>query len=120
MPTAAELLQAANEFREKMNGHPKVRKLLKRWSPTLHFTASDDAAAKLSLRIDGGEAGPAVEGHQGSCDLEVLGTAQDLGDMFRGRINPTQKYLNGEIRVKGHQADIIKLDAITMIIWPEE
>jgi putative sterol carrier protein len=120
MPTAAEILEVANDFRAKMNAHPKIRKLLKRWSPTLHFTASDDPAVKLSLRIDGGEAGPALEGHQGTRDLEVLGTAQDLGDMFRGRLNPTQKYLNGELRVKGHQADIIKLDAITMILWPEE
>ncbi|MCC6763904.1 MAG: SCP2 sterol-binding domain-containing protein [Deltaproteobacteria bacterium] len=120
MSSAAELIQAANSFRDLMNDNPRIQKLLKRWSPTLHFTATDDAAARLSLRIDGGKAGPAEEGHQGRCDLEVLGTAQDLGDMFRGRMNPTQKYLNGEIRVKGHQADIIKLDAITMIIWPEE
>jgi len=28
-------------------------------------------------------------------------------------------YLSGDILVKGHQADVIKLDAITMIIWPE-
>jgi hypothetical protein len=40
--------------------------------------------------------------------------------MFEGRLDPTPKYLSGEILVKGHQADVIKLDAITMIIWPED
>jgi hypothetical protein len=39
--------------------------------------------------------------------------------MFWGDLNPSQKYLDGLIKVKATQEDIMRLDAITMIIWPD-
>jgi hypothetical protein len=30
-----------------------------------------------------------------------------------------QKYLRGEIKVKGSQEDVMRLDAISYVIWPE-
>ncbi|MBW2364618.1 MAG: SCP2 sterol-binding domain-containing protein, partial [Deltaproteobacteria bacterium] len=56
---------------------------------------------------------------QGTPDVIIEGTSEDLCDMFWGDINPTQKYLKGEIKVKGSQEDIMRIDAITAIIWPE-
>ncbi len=46
-------------------------------------------------------------------------TSEDLCNMFWGDLNPSQKYLQGEIRVKASQEDVVRLDAITMIIWPD-
>jgi hypothetical protein len=39
--------------------------------------------------------------------------------MFWGDINPMPKYLRGEIQVRGSQEDIMRLDAISYVIWPE-
>jgi hypothetical protein len=39
--------------------------------------------------------------------------------MFWGDISPTQKYLRGEIKVKGTQEDVMRIDVISAVIWPE-
>ncbi len=119
MTTIQESLKAANDFKDKMNEKKKIRKLLKRWSPLIHFETRD-SDVKISVEIAGGMAASVSEGHTGDADLVVtFPTVKDLNDMFIGKLDPTPKYLSGEILVKGHQADVIKLDAITMIIWPE-
>lgn len=120
MNSIQECLDSANAFKDKMNDHKKIRKLLKRWSPRIHFeTAGSDA--KITFEISEGMVGEVSEGHIGDPDLVVtFPTTKDLNDMFRGDLDPTPKYLSGEILVKGHQADVIKLDAITMIIWPDQ
>jgi hypothetical protein len=113
-------LKAANEFKDRMNGNPKVRQLLKRWNPLMHFDARD-SAVRITFRMSEGMAVSAEEGHRGEADLSVtFPTAGNLVDMFMGRLDPTPMYLSGDILVRGHQADVIKLDAITMIIWPDK
>jgi putative sterol carrier protein len=119
MTAIQESLSAANDFKSKMNENKRVRKLLKRWSPLIHFDTKD-SDVRITFEIRQGEVASVDEGHIGDPDLVVtFPTVQDLTDMFVGRLDPTPKYLSGEILVKGHQADVIKLDAITMIIWPE-
>ncbi|MBN1635758.1 MAG: SCP2 sterol-binding domain-containing protein [Deltaproteobacteria bacterium] len=119
MATIQETLDAANDFRNKVNENKKIQKLLKRWSPLIHFETMNDEV-KLSLDITGGEIATVNDGHIGDADLVItFPDSDELHDMFSGRMNPTQKYLNGDIRVLGHQADVIKLDTITMILWPE-
>lgn len=120
MVALEQLHEAAESFRLKMNANAQVKKLLAKWSPTIHFTGTDGSACTLTVTIKNGEALEARKERVGQADLEVLGTSQDLYDIFSGRLNPTQKYLDGEIRVKGNQSDVIKLDAITMLLWPEE
>jgi hypothetical protein len=115
-----ECLNAANDFKDRMNDNAKVRKLLKRWNPLIHFDTRD-SDIKLSFGMSGGMAVSVDAGHVGTADLTVtFPTAKDLVDMFHGKLDPTPMYLSGDVLVKGHQADVIKLDAITMIIWPEK
>jgi len=120
MSDIQESLKAANDFKDKMNENVKVRKLLKRWNPLIHFDAKD-SDVKLTFKMSEGMAVSAEEGHVGDAELAVtFPTVNDLVDMFSGKLDPTPMYLSGDILVKGHQADVIKLDAITMIIWPEK
>ena len=51
--------------------------------------------------------------------MAVTAKSEVLCDMFWGDLNPNSKYLAGEIRVKASQEDIMRLDAITMVIWPD-
>ena len=120
MQTIQEVLKGAIDFQGKVNNNKKVRKLLKRWNPIIHFETKD-SDIKVSLDMSGGQISSVDEGHVGEPDLVVqFPTTENLSDMFYGRLDPTPMYLSGDILVKGHQADVIKLDAITMIIWPEE
>jgi len=113
-------LTAAKAFKDKMNDNPRVRKLLKRWNPLIHFE-SKDSDVKLTFTMSGGMAVSAEAGHRGVADLALtFPSVRDLVDMFSGALDPTAMYLSGDILVKGHQADVIKLDAITMLIWPEK
>ncbi|MBU2511983.1 SCP2 sterol-binding domain-containing protein [bacterium] len=120
MLSIEEVLKGAKDFREKVNDNKKVRKLLKRWNPVIYFETKD-SDIRITLDMSGGQISAVEEGHVGEPDLVVLfPTTENLSDMFYGRLDPTPMYLSGDILVKGHQADVIKLDAITMIIWPEE
>jgi putative sterol carrier protein len=56
---------------------------------------------------------------EGMPDVVIETDSETLCDMFWGDINPTQKYLKGEIKVKGSQEDVMRIDAITAVIWPE-
>jgi len=58
-------------------------------------------------------------GTAGAPDIVVSTVSENLCDMFWGDLNPSQKYLAGDIRVKASQEDVVRLDAITMIIWPD-
>ncbi len=120
MPDIHESLKAANDFKDKINENEKIHKLLKRWNPLMHFETKD-SDIKLTIKMNGGRAESVEEGCIGDADLAVtFPTAKDLVDMFSGRLDPTPMYLSGDILVKGHQADVMKLDAITMILWPEK
>ena len=119
MPDIHETMKAANDFKDKINDNQKIRKLLVRWNPLMHFVTRD-SDVKLTFKMNGGRAESVEEGHIGDADLVVtFPTVKNLIDMFSGKLDPTPMYLSGDILVKGHQADVIKLDAITMIIWPE-
>ncbi len=119
MVTIDEVLAAATDFKNKMNANPKIQKLLKIWNPLIHF-ATTDSGIKTTVNIKGGIVEEVKAGNNGDPDLVIsFPTALELRDMLLGKLNPTAMYLSGDIRVKGHQADVIKLDAITMILWPE-
>lgn len=119
MPDIHETMKAANDFKDKINDNQKIHKLLIRWNPLMHFETRD-SDVKLTFKMNGGMAESVEEGHIGDADLVVtFPTVKNLIDMFSGKLDPTPMYLSGDILVKGHQADVIKLDAITMIIWPE-
>jgi len=49
----------------------------------------------------------------------VTSESETFCDMFWGDLNPVQKYLRGEIKVKGSQEDVMRLDAISYVIWPD-
>ncbi len=120
MVSGQDIIEGAREFRNKVNDNTKVRKLLKRWSPVIHYETRDSDIA-ITMDMTGGHIAPIEEGHAGEADLVVIfPTTQEWSDMLRGYLDPTPMYLSGDILVKGHQADVIKLDAITMIIWPDQ
>lgn len=88
------------------------------WSKVLHYEASDTGDS-FTTNVVEGEIIENERGKRGIPDVVIETDSETLCDMFWGDINPTQKYLKGEIKVRGSQEDVMRIDAITAIIWPE-
>jgi putative sterol carrier protein len=71
------------------------------------------------MEVNRGEITRTCDGHEGVPDIVVTTHSEVFCDMFWGDLNPVQKYLRGEITVKGSQEDVMRLDAISYVIWPD-
>ncbi len=118
MATPAEILEALADYQVQCNGNQRLRKMQRDWSKLIHFVAKDSGDG-FTMDVVKGEITGFRAGLDGTPDVVVTATSEDLCDMFWGDLNPSQKYLRGEIQVKASTEDVMRLDAITMIIWPE-
>lgn len=118
MATSQEILDALADYQVQCNENKRLRKMQRDWSKLLHFVA-DDTSDQFTMNVVKGEIVSYEAGASGAPDIVVTTRSEYLCDMFWGDLNPSQKYLQGEIRVKATQEDIMRLDAITMIIWPD-
>ncbi len=118
MATAREILDALADYQVQCNGNQRLRRMQRDWSRHLHFVARDTGEA-FTMAVQAGEIIAYAAGADGTPDIVVTASSEDLCDMFWGDLNPSQKYLRGEIQVKATPEDVMRLDAITAIIWPE-
>jgi putative sterol carrier protein len=118
MATSQEILDALADYKVQCNENKRLRKMQRDWSKLLHFVA-DDTKDAFTMDVVKGEIVSLKAGAEGTPDIIVNATSEDLCNMFWGDLNPSQKYLQGEIRVKASQEDVVRIDAITMIIWPD-
>ncbi len=118
MAASNEIIEALEDFKEQCNSNKRLRRMQRDWTKILHYKAVDTNDL-FTMTVMKGEITKAEGGGHGTPDIIIEGDSEDLCDMFWGDINPTQKYLKGEIRVKGSQEDVMRIDAITAIIWPE-
>ncbi len=113
-----ELAEALADYAVTCNTNERLRKMQRDWSRTLHFLCSDTGAT-FSMEVHDGEILATPVGHLGVPDIVVSTDSETFCDMFWGDLNPVQKYLSGEISVLGSQEDIMRLDAISYVIWPD-
>jgi putative sterol carrier protein len=118
MASQDEMFDALADYAARCNDNLKLRRMLQNWSRTVHFLALDTGEG-LTVRIENGEIVGTERGVIGQPDLVVSATSEDLCDMFWGDLNPAQKYLNGEIVIRGASADVMRIDAMASLIWAE-
>jgi putative sterol carrier protein len=118
MATWEELAESLADYTVSCNENARLRKMQRDWSRTLHFICSDTGST-FSMLVEKGEILSTPEGHVGTPDIVVTTTSETFCDMFWGDLNPVQRYLRGEITVKGSQEDVMRLDAISYVIWPD-
>jgi putative sterol carrier protein len=118
MATSQEILEALADYQEQCNANERLRRMQKDWTRRLHFRATD-TGDWFTMEVIAGEIIAFAAGQSGEADVVVHATSEDLCDMFWGDLNPSCKYLRGEIIVKASPEDVMRLDAIAMIIWPE-
>jgi putative sterol carrier protein len=118
MATSQEILEALADYQVQCNGNARLRRMQRDWTRLLHFHA-EDSGDWFTMSVVKGEIVSYGPGTDGVPDIVVSTVSENLCDMFWGDLNPSRKYLQGEIRVKATQEDVVRLDAITMIIWPD-
>lgn len=118
MATSTEIMEALADYTAQCNGNKRLRRMQRDWSRLIHFVGQDTGDA-FTMEIVKGEIISNQEGRHGDPQVIITCLSEDLCDMFWGDLNPSQKYLNGEIMVKASPEDVQRIDAITMIIWPD-
>jgi putative sterol carrier protein len=113
-----ELEAALADYTAQCNGNERLRRMQRDWSRRLHFTCTDNGVT-FTMEVERGEIVAVERGHVGVPDIVVSTDSETFCDMFWGDLNPVQKYLRGEITVRGSQEDVLRLDAISYVIWPE-
>ena len=118
MADSEEIMEALEDFQKQCNDNKRLRRMQRDWTKVLHYIATDTGDAFTSHVIQG-EAIKVEKEKHGMPDVIVETDSETLCDMFWGDVNPTQKYMRGEITVKASQEDIMRIDAISAIIWPD-
>lgn len=116
MATAEELAEAYADWRQRSNGNPRLQKMVRGWDRVIHFVLSDGGEG-FTMEVRDQRLSELVPGHVGVPDVVVTGSSEDFCDMFWGDLNPSEKYMSGEITLAGSQADVMRIDAISMVAF---
>jgi putative sterol carrier protein len=117
MATREELREALDDYVENASKNERVLRSLKNWNCVIYFEATD-INASFTMYIRGGKA-TVVEGAQEQPDLIVRGGSEDLANIFWCDENPASNYMQGAIKVQGAQEDVMRLDAMALLIYLE-
>jgi len=113
-----ELAEALADYTVSCNTNERLRKMQRDWTRVLHFVCSD-TGSRFTMDVQSGEIVSTISGHTGVPDIVVTTDSETFCDMFWGDLNPMPRYLRGEIQVRGSQEDIMRIDAISYVIWPD-
>jgi putative sterol carrier protein len=116
LATTEELREAFAEWRTRSNDNPRLTKMVKGWDRVIHFTTTDTAEG-FTMRVQDQRLSELELGHRGEPDVIVTGSSEDFCDMFWGDLNPSEKYMSGEITLLGSQQDVMRIDAISMVAF---
>lgn len=105
------------EFSRLCNANANLPKLIRKWDRYVHFTPTDSKEV-YSLEVSGGVVSAvhcgALEGKQ---TLTVSAPTNVMMDVLAGRLNPADAVISSGLGVFGAEEDVMKLDAITLVLW---
>ncbi|HLZ56054.1 MAG TPA: SCP2 sterol-binding domain-containing protein [Ktedonosporobacter sp.] len=117
MATYEELREAINDYVEQAHKSARVTRSLRHWNCVMYIQAVDlEQGFTLTVR----DSRATVQ--DGSCekpDLIVRGPSEDLANIFWCDVNPTSTYMQGVIKTQGSPENVMRLDAMSMLIFLE-
>lgn len=119
MASREELTEAYAEWRRRSNDNPRLNKMVRGWDRVIHFTTTDTGEG-FTMEVRDQVLSELVVGHAGQPDVIVTGSSEDFCDMFWGDLNPSEKYMSGEITLAGSQQDVMRIDAISMVAFLDQ
>lgn len=119
MASREEIAEAYADWRVRCNENERLRRMLRGWDRVVHLTATDTGEG-FTVTVEAQTLADLVEGHVGQPDLVVTATSEDFADLFWGDLNPSEKYMSGEIVLAGAQEDVMRLDAMSMVAFLDQ
>ncbi len=107
------------QFVEACNRNQRLQQMNHDWD-RLILVQPDDADERHWIRYHQGVAAlmPGDDSPD-PADLLVEGASGVLVSIFSGASTPTEPYMSGDLRVRGAQDDVMRLDIIALLIWGE-
>ena len=117
MATREELREALDDYITQARASQRVIRSLRNWNCVIYIEATDiNAGFTMTIK----DAQTAIQdGVQGTPDLIVQGSSEDLVDIFWCDANPASNYMQGAIKTKGSQDNVMRLDAMSLLIYLE-
>jgi putative sterol carrier protein len=111
------LVACLRDFQARVGENKRVQALLKGWEPNVIVEATDSGDAYTLLVRNRGIEAIAEGSHEAPHRIQVRGEQKLLMEIFSGKKNPSEAFIDGELEVFGDDRDRIKLDAITLVLW---
>lgn len=112
-----DLAEALGDFAARFAEEPRLKKMTLDWNRTILVAPDDAEDAEFTLCLTDGELSVAEGRPAGKAELVVRADTQTLVDLFLGEIAPTEPYMSGKLRIEASEADTMRLDVITLMIW---
>lgn len=115
MATREELKEACADYVQQAQKSQRVVRSLRNWNCVIYLEAVDIEAG-FTLEIKN----TVLTLHDGvydKPDLIVRGSSEDLADIFWCDANPASNYMQGAIAVQGSQENVMRLDAMSLLIY---
>jgi putative sterol carrier protein len=119
MATADEIAEAYADWKVRCNANQRLAKMLRGWNRTVHLVASDTGDA-FTISVAESVLADLRLGLVDQPDLVVTATSEDFADLFWGDLNPSEKYMNGAIVLAGSPEDVMRLDAMSMVVFLDQ
>ena len=119
MATAQEIEEAYADWQVRCNGNARLARMLRGWDRTVHLVATDTGDG-FTLAVEASVLADLRHGLVGRPDLVVSATSEDFADLFWGDLNPSEKYVSGEIVLAGSSEDVLRLDAMSMVAFLDQ
>jgi len=119
MADVDEITEAYADWQVRCNGNRRLAKMLRGWDRVVHLVASDTGDG-FTVTVAGSVLADLVPGLVGQPDLVVTATSEDFADLFWGDLNPSEKYVSGDIVLAGSSEDVLRLDAMSMVAFLDQ
>lgn len=114
-----EVTEAYADWRARCNENERLRRMLRGWDRVVHLVATD-TGDRFTVVVRDQRLAALADGADEVADLIVTATSEDFADLFWGDLNPSEKYMSGEITLAGAQEDVMRLDAMSMVAFLDQ
>lgn len=116
MTSAEQMTAVLQDFTDQFNRSPELPKMTQGWDRTIVIRARD-AGWVAALRVEGGRV--RVLAGEAPAEIALEGPSDTMAAIFRGELSPTEPYMDGTLVVRSTEADMMKLDIFTLMVWGE-
>ena len=111
------LIEALRQFAAECNNNARLREMNRDWNRRVQLEPLD--TRRTHHLISNAGLVSAGTGLVDNPDLLIQADEGILTAVFSGQMTPTEPYNAGDLLVRGHQDDIMRLDILTLLIWGE-